>query len=292
MGRFDVMQPLRETMYSLRASPMFSLFLLITLALVGIIGLMTGLMALRLNFLLPGPFARMAHFTEVGHRVHDLAFGFIYIPAVFGILAQLRRPSKNVAGVVMALTPWVGLLLAAAFSSTPFVILSAQALLPAVLTVFTALLHPAGRDFFRSFKISRASWVMLALLVVASVPLLAFASSNIRLQATVADDHAGMGHYGFLAAFSFTVIAVGFLASLRPDGWRLSAWIGGLLPALLGLASLVYPNVASSLSLVWALAAISWGVVFIAAAELTRNREETGSQPPRGDSAALSQEKR
>ena len=263
---------LRETLHSLRASPVFALFVLVTLAVVGLIGLMTALMALELNFLLPGAFAQMAHFTEVNHRVHDLAFGFIYVPAVLGILAQLRRPSKNVAGMLMALIPWVALLLAAVLSKTPFVILSAQALLPAVLTFSTALLHPAGRDFFRSLRVSRVHPVMLAMVVIAAVPVLVFASTNIRLQAAGADVHAATGHYGFMAAFGFTVIGVGLLASLRPDGWRLSAWVAGLLPVLLGVTSLVYPDVASSLSLVWALAAIAWAVVFVAAAELNRTR--------------------
>jgi hypothetical protein len=265
-----MMRPLRETTNTLRASPVFATLVLVTLAVVGLIELMVSLMALRLNSLLPGPFAHMAHFTEANHRVHDLTFGFVFVPAIAGMLAQLRRPSTNVAGMLMALAPWIGLLLAAVLSTSPLVILSAQSLLPAVLIASSAVLHPTGREFFRSFRRSRVNWLMLGLVVVAAVPLLVFASSNIGLQATVADDHAGMGHYGFMAAFGFTVVAVGGLAGLRPDGWRLTAWVAGLLPALLGLTSLVYPDVPSSLSLGWALAAITWGVLFVAAAELTK----------------------
>ena len=93
---------------------------------------------------------------------------------------------------------------------------------------------------------------------------------------------AGMGHYGFMAAFSFTVIGVGVLASLRPDGWRLTAWAAGLLPALLGATSLVYPDASSSVSPVWALAATAWGVVFIAAAALTKDVERPTRPGPRG----------
>jgi hypothetical protein len=103
-------------------------------------------------------------------------------------------------------------------------------------------------------------------------PLLAFASTNIGLQGTVTDEHAALGHYGFMAAFSFTVIGVGLLASFRSDGWRLTAWVAGLLPALLGLTSVVFPDVGSSLGLVWSVAAVAWGVGFVAAAELTRTR--------------------
>ncbi|MBA3344700.1 MAG: hypothetical protein H0T44_05275 [Gemmatimonadales bacterium] len=73
-----------------------------------------------------------------------------------------------------------------------------------------------------------------------------------------------------MAAFGFTVIGVGLLASLRPDGWRLTAWVAGLLPALLGLASLAFPYATSSLGPVWALTAVAWGGGFVAAAELIR----------------------
>jgi len=266
-----------ELMHWLRASPGFALAVLITLGLAGLNGLMVGLMALRLDFLLPGPFAQMTHFTEAHHRTHDLTFGFIFVPAVVGMLAQLRRPSKNVAGQLMALIPSVGLVLTLVLT---FVLTdNTNVLQPPWVTVGVAalianVLHPTWRDFFRSFSVARINWVMLALVIIAAVPLLVFASTNIGLQGTVPDDHAGMGHYGFMAAFGFTVIGVGLLASLRPDGWRLTAWVAGLLPALLGLASVVYPDATSSLGLVWALAAIAWGVGFVAAAELTTRATE------------------
>ena len=252
-------------MHSLRASPVFALAVLTTLGIAGLIGLMVLLMQLQPGFL------GMAHGTDPHHRTHDLTYGFLFGTAVVGILAQLRTPSKNVAGMVMALIPWLGLLLAAVLSTDAGVILSVERVLVAALTVITALLHPTGRDFFRTFSVSRVSWVMLALVIIAAVPLIAFASTNIGLQATVPDDHAALGHYGFMAAFSFTVIGVGLLASLRPDGWRLSAWVAGLLPALLGLTSVMYPDNSSSLGLVWAVAAIAWGVMFVAVAERTTN---------------------
>jgi hypothetical protein len=258
----------REMLDTRRAYPGFTLAVLITLGLAGLIGLMTFLMQLQ-----PG-FMGMAHGTEPHHHVHDLTYGFLFTTAVIGMLAQLRQPSKNVAGMLMALIPWIGLLVAAVLSTDAGVMLSAERLLVAVGTVIAAVLHPARHDFFSSFKLTRVNWVMLALVVIAAVPLLAFASTNIGLQGTT-DEHAGMGHYGFIAAFSFTVIGVGLVASLRPDGWRLTALVASLLPVFLGLISLMYTDVSSSLEPVWAFAVIGWGAMFVAAAEVSKDAQSS-----------------
>jgi peptidoglycan/LPS O-acetylase OafA/YrhL len=251
-------------MHSIRASlsefgwrrRVFALVVLVILGLFGLVGVVDGSEMLA---------------AGVDHRIHDFTFSFLFGPAVAGILAQLRTPTKNVAGQLMALIPWVALGLAFALTNTwvPWDLVA----IFGVLTLLATILHPTGRDLFGSFSVSRVNRVMLALVIIAAVPLLAFASTNIGLQRTVSNEHTALGHYGFMAAFSFTVIGVGLLASLRPDGWWLSAWVAGLLPALLGLASVVFPDVDSSLGPVWALAAIAWGVVFVAVAELTQDTE-------------------
>jgi hypothetical protein len=279
----ETMHVLRDMTHSLRASPVFAFYALVTLGLAGFIGLMFAQMALEVDYYLPGAFGQMEHGVVGSHRVHDVTFGLLVTTGIVGVLAQLRRPSENVAGMVMALIPFAGLLLAAVLIDAGVIIerLDQDAgilrrnplYLVAAVTLVAALLHPAGRGFFRSFRVSRVNWVMLALVGVAAVPLLSFASTNIELQQTVLDDHAGLGHYAFMAALAFAVIGVGLLASLRPDGWRLTAWVTGLLPALLGLTSIIFPDANSSLGLVWAFAAIAWGVAFIAVAELTKHAE-------------------
>jgi hypothetical protein len=210
------------------------------------------------------------HFRLLEHRVHDLTFGFLHATTVVGLLAQLRHPSRNIAGQWMALTPLLALLVMSAVTDSwvfaPLPILAA-------LTLLATLLHPVGSGLLRSLRVSPVSRTMLVLLVVAAVPLLAFAFANIGFQRTVVNAHSALGHYAFMAAFGFTVVGVGGLATLRPHGWRLAAWLAALLPALLGLASLIYPDVDSSLGTGWALAAILWGVAFVTTAELTHAKE-------------------
>jgi hypothetical protein len=253
------------------ASLPFTLVVLATLGLVGFIGVVLVRPSLIAGFLGPETAGHISgHFREPHHRVHDLTFGFVFGTAAVGMLAQLWKPSQNVAGQLMALIPWIALMLAFVLAGTSLPFAAAPIL--AAFTLLAAILHPAGRDFFRSFSVSRVDWVLLSMIIIAAVPLVGFAATNIGLQRTLPDDHAALGHYGFMAAFSFTVIGVGFLASIRPDGWRLTAWVGGLLPTFLGLTSLIFPDVASSLGLGWALAAIAWGLGFVAVAELTRTR--------------------
>ena len=272
--RFEMQPLLRETVRSLRASPVFAFYVVVALAYAAFIGLMVAQMTWRLDFFLPGGFGQMAHGASGPHRVHDLTFAFLMTTGVVGVLVQLRRPTMNVAGMMMALIPFAALAFAGVLAGEFEIVARrnpARAIGPIV--VVAALLHPTGRSFFRSLRVARVNWIMVALVGIAAVPFLRFASTNIRLQETVADEHFIQGHYGFMAAFSFTVIGVGLLASVRPYGWRLTAWVAGILAALLGVSSLVYLDATSSLDVGWAFAAIGWGAVFITAAERTKNAQ-------------------
>jgi hypothetical protein len=245
----------------------FSLAVLLTLGLAGLFGLMVLLMNVQ-----PG-FMGMSHFSEAHHRIHDLTFAVLNGTAVVGMLAQLRAPRRNVASQLMALLPFAALMLAVALTNTW--VLSPPWLAVGASTVLATMFHPAG-DPLRSFGVARLDRAMLALVGAAAVPLLSFAWTNIALQRAGPTDHVLLGHYGYMAALSFTVIGVGLLASARPDGWRPTAWVAGLLPIFLGLASLVFRGNEGGLGLPWALAAIAWGVAFVAVAERRRPGGMTG----------------
>lgn len=250
----------------------FSVVVLVTLGLAGVFGLMVFGMILQ-----PG-FMGMKHFSEAHHRLHDVTFGLLLGTAAVGMLVQMRAASRSFATQVMALIPFVGLVLASALTNAA--VLQIPWLAVGAFTLLATTLHPARREFFRSFSVSRVDRVMLALVLVAAGPLLALAFANIGLQRTDPSEHAAAGHYGFMAALSFTVIAVGLLASLRPAGSRVTAWVAGVLPALLGIASLVYADANSSLEPVWAFGAIVWGAMFVAAAELSRQRRGEAEPHP------------
>jgi hypothetical protein len=235
----------------------FLLAVLLTLGLAGLFGGMVIVMNLQ-----PG-FMGMTHFAEEHHRVHDVTFALLNGTAVTGMLAQLRAPARNMAGQLMALVPFAALMLAVALTNTW--VLSPPWLIVGASTVLTTMFHPAG-DPLRAFAGSRPDRAMLALVGAAAIPLVAFAWTNIGLQRAGPTDHALAGHYGYMAAFTFTVIAVGLLASARPRGWRPAAWVAGSLPIVLGVVSLLYPAADSRLDEMWAAIAIVWGIAFVAAA--------------------------
>ena len=118
---------------------------------------------------------------------------------------------------------------------------------------------------------------MLVLVAAAAAPILGFVAVNVGRQREVAagDIHWQLGHYGFMAAIGITVIALAVLAGFRPAGWRLTAWVAGGLTMVLGVLSLLYPDAASSLNPVWVLAAIAWGLGFVALAE--KDHESMGA---------------
>lgn len=241
-------------------------------------------------------------FLEIGHRLHEVAFAMITWPLVVGLLAQFRSPKRHVTGMWLALSMTASLLLA--FAVTNFWDPAMILVFLGVPTILAALLHPAGRGLLSGVGTDRINRVTLALVIVAAVPLLAFAATQVGLQTGAIDpahDHAGgghaeevhqqhieFGHFTFTAAVIFAIIGAGLLASLQLPGWWVAAWLAGAMSVVYGLASVAVPEAASNPGLLWAIALIVWGVVFVAAAESTQNgdapslladRSETSGAP-------------
>jgi fatty acid desaturase len=90
----------------------------------------------------------MAHFTEPHHRIHDLSFAFLNATTTVGMLAQLRRPTRNIAGQLMALIPFAALLLSVALTNAS--VLSPPWLLVGAAAVLATMFHPVGDPIPRS----------------------------------------------------------------------------------------------------------------------------------------------
>lgn len=127
---------------------------------------------------------------EPVHRIHTMSFALLIWPAILGMLVQLRSPRKHLAGQLMALVPWVALLLT--FALTDFWKPLPMIAIMGGLTLVATLVHPAGRELVTSISVPQVSRVMLALVLVGAIPLLAFAATQVGLQ-TGAIEIAGHG---------------------------------------------------------------------------------------------------
>jgi hypothetical protein len=276
-------------------------FSLIVLSYVGFLGFITMMMFLPGNW-----FSAMGHFGffttgETDDLIHELVFALIVGTAAMGLLSQLWKPQEYFAGQLVALVVWIMMIVTAALTGNwvpqPLFIIFGG------LTFLATIFHPEGHGLFKWFSVAQVNRVLLVLVIIAAVPLLPFALTNINLQREsggaaglfnhqipamhggnavtesepsqdqLSDEadhermHGGLGHFRNFAALSLIILVAGFLAGLRPKGWRLAAWVSGSLPIILGLASVVFPNAESSLGLLWTLAAIAWGIHFIVMAE-------------------------
>lgn len=256
----------------------------------------------------------MGHFSFVStgdthDLIHEIIFALIVGTVAVGLLTQLWRPKENFTGQLVALIAWVVMILIAAITNNwvpqPLFIIFGG------LTILATIFHPAGRGLFSWFTGVRANKTLFVLVMIAAIPLLLLSFTNIGLQIEggggaslfdhnppafhggvqteplnemedmtmndEADDdekHIALGHYRNLGAISLIIILLGILASYRPRGWRLTAWIAGFLPMILGLLSVILPDAESSLSIVWSLLSIIWGIVFITTSELLSKNDK------------------
>lgn len=250
-------------------------------------------------------FGPLETFLE-GHEIHQFIFGLLLWPVLIGMLVQLRSPERHAASQLMALVPFAALLLAAALTDTWHIIPMLGMFAP--LVIVATLLHPAGRELVTGFSASQVSVVLLVLVVLAAIPLGAATATHVGLQtgaielgghdhdhaaggnaAEIHEEHIEFGHFMLMTGFAIIVVGLGLLASLRPVGYRVPAWLAGVLLAAFGVGSIVAPEVSSSGGTMWGAGAIVWAIAFVGAAELSRDGRTTVAYGTPTDSATPEQ---
>ncbi|MFC7228042.1 hypothetical protein N0B31_11575 [Salinirubellus salinus] len=203
--------------------------------------------------------------AELGiHRLHVMAIALTILTTLLGVFVQAYRPTRQVASMLGA---FLSIVVAAGI--TVGVGESLGSIVPFLLLVGLAtVLHPAGRELLdRGQSYSPA---MLALVVVAAIPMLAFAVDQVSLQLGSGDPHAAAGHYTVMAQFGLVPLAYGFLAAIGMRGWRVAAWIAAIPVSYYGVLSIAFPAQASSTGVVWGTAAVLWAVGFVVVTEYSR----------------------
>lgn len=254
------------------------------MAFYGLSLLFTVLLSLELfaHLLLPTPvltqWAAPHHLHAAAHAVATA----ILIPAVaLGLHSRLRSVAALQSlllvvaiGLVVSVVAWQGFRPGSTFPTFNFTLYG-------IVAVLLLSLHP-NRD--RLFARGRAEPTLVVMALIAAVPLLTIAASEIAMQWGADPVHSVAGDFALTASLTIALAALAGLAALRTDGWRLPLWSAGIGVPALGLVSIVFPSEASSVGLLGGLAAMAWGIMFIG---LGTRRVERPVDPARNALAVI-----
>jgi len=203
--------------------------------------------------------------AELGiHRLHVMVIATVILTTLLGVAVQLYQPKRQAAAMLGA---FLSVVAAAAVQFTGEG--SVGSVVPFLVMIGLAtLLHPAGRGLFRRGE--SYSPAMLALVIVAAIPMLAFAAAQVGLQINTNDAHAAAGHYTGMAQLGLIPLVYGFLAAVGMRGWRIAAWIAALPLAYYGILAISFPAQAGAAGPMWGGAAVLWAGGFLAVSEYSR----------------------
>jgi hypothetical protein len=204
---------------------------------------------------------------QEAHAFHNaMVASLLIVLSAPPAIAVARSPATSTRQLVLlAMLAIAGLAtMAVSLTIDPFT-------LPFVVSIgLLWALSPSRGDLLPA---GRRSSILLALVLAATPPLVAYAIGQAELQRTDhTSSHAAFFHWVETSFYAIAVLGLGLLAALRPAAYRLAAWTGGLALGVLGIASLAFGGYASSLPDPWGWAALAGSVAFIAVAEWEARR--------------------
>ena len=196
------------------------------------------------------------------HAVHNaIVASLLIVLSAPPALAVARAPDRSIRALVILGAVAVASVVTMALSLTldPFT-------LPFALLVGVLWAIVPNRD--GAFMAGRPSWIMLAMVVLAAVPLVPYALGQAELQRTdSSSEHAAFFHWVESSFYAIAILLLGLLAAVRPAQFRMAAWMAGLALAILGGASLLLAEYASAIETPWSWAALLGGFAFVAVGE-------------------------
>lgn len=243
-------------------------------SLILLVGLSPALKGLVVNWLPTDAFLVVR--TDLGaadvvHRLHSTVVAVTFAGLIAGLAAQLHRPRRKVAPLLMALVVPFALAVGELMTGS-YTVMGTAPLFVILLAI--AFLHPAAGEMLR---VPRMNSGIFGLVAVAAVPWVMFSHDQARLQrlASAGDLDVLSGHWDMMTAFPILVLAWATIGASDYSGWRITAWVGGGAVAAFALQSIIFPYVLSGASAAWAAVALAWAVVYVSAAELRSRRVRT-----------------
>ena len=211
---------------------------------------------------------------QARNQVLDVGWGAVFgVVLPLGLLSQLRRPERRIAGIQQTFAVALALALAGAAGQRPWYVALAVGI--AAIATVLVWLHPA-RDTFLALG-RRVEPTMLALAAVAAPPALVYAwrtASAQRRDLPPADAVSnGLHHWTVMAALALVVLFLMLLAAARVSGWRIPALSASLAAGAWAISCfLAPPSAPGSEGHGWALATLVWAAVALAASAVADRR--------------------
>ena len=233
-----------------------------------VVALVSALASLTINFglidLIDG---YTGYVDQARNQVLDAGWGLVFgVILPLGLLAQLRRPERRIAGIQQ--TAVVALALGLAGVAGEASRYGGVAAGVAGVCALSLALHPARATFLTRGR--HVDVVMLALAAVAAVPALGYArrmasAQRHDLPPTDAVSN-GLHHWSVMTALALLVPLLVLLSALRTMGWRIPAVSASIGAGGWAISSLLAPeSAAGSEGHPWAWAVVAWAIVTLAA---------------------------
>jgi hypothetical protein len=207
-----------------------------------------------------------------GTQVSDVGYGTLAGIAIpVGLLVQLRRPARHLAGLQQVAAGALAYGVAGALAGETPLFVAAGVVAGALAAVLA--LHPSRGRFFRA---GRPSPVLLVLALAACAPGSQYAlhmAFNQRDHTLPVDAHLGLQHWAALTAAALAALFAAVLAAFRTPGFAVPAFTAGAAVLIWAVASLSYPHSAGALNRGWSLLAIAWAIAFALATVRECRRE-------------------
>lgn len=200
------------------------------------------------------------------HRIHRLALALSHVMVLVGLILQFRRPAEK-KGPMWQTSAFFLFAIILNLVVRP----TSEQLPPPLWIIFglgvlAGILHPSS-PLLHIPKVS--DWRLGAMTLIMGIPMAIYALGQIGLQmgGVATDPHWVDSHYQFAGEFGFHLILVSLVSCTTFTGRRITAWMAGLAALLMGVASMVFPDLTSSLGVGWGLGLAVWGVVFVLMSE-------------------------
>lgn len=211
------------------------------------------------------------------HRFHELSWGVLEgVVVLVGLLLSLWRPARLPVAYQQAVLGFGSLLVTMAMIQESDV----ATLVVGSLIVAAGLLHPARRELLRVGPWHGPSLIVGAL-TAAPLVWYAIAQAAAHRAGSPTDPHVEMAHYAGTTAAALALAALVLLAASRRPGRRVAVGSATVGLAVLGAASIIWPDQVSSFGTVGGAAALV-AAAAVAVTGLLADRADGGHRTPTG----------